>query len=105
MARSVNGVISHREPFTLEVHRCPFCGNGVGHEITPFTLEPPGGRNAGKTQSREAELARWGDCDCGGIVIKEIVLYLQSRLPRGAGIGSTQDLSGGVGEWLKPAVC
>ena len=42
MAWSVNGVILTRGPFTLEAHRWPFCGNGVGHEITPFTPEPPG---------------------------------------------------------------
>ena len=36
---SVNGVILTRGPFTLEVHRWPFCGNGVGPEITPFTPE------------------------------------------------------------------
>ena len=42
MTWSVNGVISSRGPFTLEVRRWPFCGNGVGHEITPFTPEPPG---------------------------------------------------------------
>ena len=58
-----------------------------------------------KPKTGKQNLPGGGDCDCGGIVIKEIVLYLQSRLPRGAGIGSTQDLSGGVGEWLKPAVC
>ena len=28
-----------RGPFTLEVHPWPFCGNGVGPEITPFTPE------------------------------------------------------------------
>ena len=42
MSWSVNGVILTRGPFTLEAHRWPFCGNGVGHEITPFTPEPPG---------------------------------------------------------------
>ncbi len=42
MTWSVNGVILTRGPFTLEAHRWPFCGNGVGHEITPFTPEPPG---------------------------------------------------------------
>ena len=42
MSWSVNGVILIRGPFTLEAHRWPFCGNGVGHEITPFTPEPPG---------------------------------------------------------------
>ncbi len=30
MTWSVNGVISHRGPFTLEAHRWPFCGNGIG---------------------------------------------------------------------------
>ena len=75
MARSVNGVILTRGPFTLEAHRWPFCGNDIGDmeggdwwatlpvEAGPAaTAAPAAGSNIPEGLSSPAALAQRQKC-------------------------------------------